>query len=154
MCRFVFSGPTPRTPPGQPPLTLCKGPQGHRPRPCRWAWALSQGQALGRQHGHDLVGCWDEPPPPRQPITKASAHGRTPTATRAQPAAASHLLGIADPEGNGVEMDEAASQGLKGRGKQGSETTTQPFPQCYSFPEQGEASATTLQVYVPRLHPN
>lgn len=51
-------------------------------------------------------------------------------------------------------MDEAASQGLKGRGKQGSETTTQPFPQCYSFPEQGEASATTLQVYVPRLHPN
>lgn len=37
----------------------------------------------------------------------------------AQPHAASHLLGIADPEGDGVEMDEAALQGLKEKGKQG-----------------------------------
>lgn len=42
-------------------------------------------------------------------------------------AAASHLLGIADPEGDGVEVDEAASLGLKGR-ENGAEGAAAAFP--------------------------
>lgn len=51
--------------------------------------------------------------PPRQPMTGAAALSWHPPFC--PPATASHLLGIAHPEGDGVEMDEAASQGLKGR---------------------------------------
>lgn len=66
-----------------------------------------------------------------------------PTITCSQPAVASHLLGIADPEGDGVEMDEAASLGLKGRGKTGLRATAAAFPAALLI---SGAVAATLQV--------
>lgn len=42
-------------------------------------------------------------------------------------------------------MDEATSQGLKGRGKKGLRAAAAAFPVCCSSPEQGRAVATTLQ---------
>lgn len=78
----------PHAHPRHPPSPLRKGP---RPRP--------RARAAASTHTHG-------PAVPQQPM-----------ATTATPAA-SYLFGIAHPEGDGVEVDEAASLVLKGRGKE------------------------------------
>lgn len=88
----------------------------HRPSPCARAprpWPRARAGHRDSARGHQ--------PPPQQPMATAAAlsparHRHRPC-PHARPAAASYLLGIPHPEGDGVEVDEAASQGLKGRGK-------------------------------------
>lgn len=124
LCRLVATAEpahVPCTRPRQPPLALRKGHQGHR------------GQALGQRHipGPGAAGrdqhppsgqCLEHPACPGMggvpwhncPLARMSPGTDVPLHT-CLAAAASHLLGIAHPEGDGVEMDEAASLGLKGR---------------------------------------
>lgn len=64
-----------------------------------------------RAQGHDPG------PGPLPAHTHGPAVPQQPMATTATPAA-SYLFGIAHPEGDGVEVDEAASLVLKGRGKE------------------------------------
>lgn len=106
--RFRFSsarwGPVPRTPPATAPR-LAQGPQGHGPEP---------GPGTGT-----APGATSRPPGsqwPQRPRCPHHGHHHRPC-PHVQPAAASYLLGIPHPEGDGVEVDEAASQGLKGRGE-------------------------------------
>lgn len=88
----------------------------HRPSPCARAprpWPRARAGHRDSARGHQ--------PPPRQPMDAVAAlsparHRHRPC-PHVWPAAASYLLGIPHPEGDGVEVDEAALQGLKGRGR-------------------------------------
>lgn len=108
--------------PQQLPLALRKGHQGHRRQARAGFWDSDTAQGLpGWTNAPQAANaCSARPVPPGRcplaPLSPGTAVPRLRSPLALCPAAAaSHLLGIADPEGDGVEMDEAASLGLKGR---------------------------------------